>query len=166
MKSLNKWLAFAALGLFAGCGETAAPPKVAEHAEEGEHGHDHAEGPHNGQIIELGDDEYHAELLHDDATHTVTIYLLDAEAKKSVTSAEQELTVNVVADGKPAQYTLAANPQTEDPSGESSRFSATDEALCKALDAEGATGRLSVTIAGKPYSGKFDHAEHEHDHEH
>jgi hypothetical protein len=43
----------------------------------------HAEvGPHKGTLIELGEEEYHAELVNDEKTHTATIYLLDGEVKR------------------------------------------------------------------------------------
>ncbi len=43
--------------------------------------HSHpTEGPHHGTLIELGKEEYHAELVHDDKM--VTIYILDSAAKK------------------------------------------------------------------------------------
>ena len=50
-----------------------------------EHGHSHpTEGPHHGSLIELGDEEYHGELVHDDKAGTVTIYLLDSSAREAV----------------------------------------------------------------------------------
>lgn len=150
----------------AGCSDATKKPAETEHREggghqEGEEGHAHAaEGPHQGQLIELGKEEYHGELLHDDAAHKVTIYLLDGAAKKSVAISDKELTLNIVADGKPSQFKLAAVPQADDPSGQSSRFELTDHALCEALDAPKSQGRLNVTIGGKPFSGEVGHEEH------
>src|SRR5688572_31002168 len=44
-----------------------------------ESGHPHAEhGPHHGQLIDLGHGEYHAEVVHDDTTDTITVYVLDS----------------------------------------------------------------------------------------
>lgn len=156
------------LAMTTGCGTESAkkPTAEAEHHDgdghkEGEAGHGHAEeGPHKGQLIELGKEEYHGELLHDDAAHKITIYLLDGAAKKSVPVAEAALTVNVVVDGKPAQFKLPAVPQTDDPAGQSSRFELTDHMLCEALDDPKSKGRLNVTIAGKQFSGELSHEEH------
>lgn len=157
----------ALLLLATGCGDAAKKPaETTEHHEgdghkEGEAGHAHAEeGPHKGQLIELGKEEYHGELLHDDAAHKVTIYLLDGAAKKSVAIADKELTLNIVAEGKPSQFKLPAVPQSDDPAGQSSRFELTDHALCEALDAPKSQGRLNVTIAGKPFSGEIGHEAH------
>jgi len=142
------------------------PKKPAEHAVGEKHadaGHPE-EGPHNGHLIELGKEEYHAELVHDDAAHKVTIYLLDGAAKKAVAIADKELSVNIVVGGKPQQYKLLAVPQSEDAAGQASRFELTNEELCEALDDEKTAGRLNVAIAGKSYSGEMSHAGHE-DHE-
>lgn len=148
-----------------GCGTEGAKPK-AESAGHSEHEHAHSdEGPHHGQLIELGKEEYHAEMLHDDLAHKITIYLLDGSAKKSVAIAEKELTLNIVADGKPQQFKLPAMPLSEDSAGQSSRFELTDQTLCEALDDPKTTGRLNITIAGKPYAGEVSH-DHEHEHKH
>ena len=157
------------LSSLTGCGKPEAPQGDGSGAvAEAEHDHEHdhpSEGPHHGHLIELGQDEYHLELTHDDATKTVAIYVLDAAAEKSVPINEKELTISLVVDGKPAQYTLPAAPQADDPEGKSSSFSLADESLCDGWDAKGATGRISLTINDKPYSGKIDHHAHgEHEH--
>jgi hypothetical protein len=165
--------AFGSALALAGCKSSppsAAPEEESAEYAEHEHEHDHAhahpeEGPHHGHLIELGDEEYHAELTHDEATHTITIYLLDKEAKNPVSIADSEITLNLAVDGKPVQAILAAQPQEADPAGQASRFSVTDEKALEALESPKATGRLNVTIEGKPYSGAVEHHEHG-DHEH
>ncbi len=132
------------------------PPKA-------EHAHPH-NGPHGGILIELGEEEYHAELAHDDATKTVTIYVLGKDAKTAVPIAETELTLNLVIAGEPLQSKFAAAPQDGDPAGQASRFTLVDEKVLEAHDAKTTTGRLNITIAGKPYVGKLDNAEHGHEH--
>ena len=152
-----------------GCGGGDAAKKPAAKAEHhdadghkaGKKEHAHAEvGPHKGQLIELGKEEYHGELLHDDAAHKITIYLLDGEAKKSVAIPEKELTLNVVVNGKPSQFKLPAVPQSGDPAGQASRYELVDHALCEALDDPKCKGRLNVTIAGKQFSGEISHEAH------
>ena len=99
-----KWLSLLSIVVVAlivtGCGSDApAPPKAGPEAH-----HDHpAEGPHKGHLIELGNEEFHAELTHDDATKTVTIYLLGADAKTAAMSADPELALNLVVAGEPPQ---------------------------------------------------------------
>ena len=150
-----------------GCGEATKPAaETAHHEGDGHAEHDEAghpeEGPHNGHLIELGKEEYHAELVHDDATHTITLYLLDGSAKKMVPVAEKELTINLVAGGKPTQFKIPATPQSDDPSGQSSRFELVDETLCEALDDPKSKARLMLTIAGKQFSGDMAHEDHDH----
>jgi hypothetical protein len=152
-----------------GCGGKAEKPAAkAGHdhstdkpgAHQEEQGHSEI-GPHQGHLIELGKEQFHAELTHDDATKTITIYLLDAKAEKSVPIASKELILNLVVAGKPRQVALGAAPQSGDPEGQASMFSIVDEAALEALEAEETTGRLTVTIEGKSFSGTIEH--HEHD---
>ena len=132
--------------------EGAPPPTVGEHAHP-------SEGPHQVSLIELGDEEYHAELVHDDSS--VTIYILDSSATKSVPIEASDLTINLVRDGKPAQFKLSAAPDAGDAAGKSSRFTSEDPALASDLDREDAAPKLIAMINGKSYRGEV-----EHDHEH
>ena len=83
-------------------------------------------------------------------------------AKKMVPVAEKELTINLVAGGKPTQFKIPATPQSDDPSGQSSRFELVDETLCEALDDPKSKARLMLTIAGKQFSGDMAHEDHDH----
>lgn len=150
--------------MYSGCNGKPAGDKPAAHAEHEEHAHP-SEGPHHGHLIELGQEEYHAELVHDAATKTVTIYLLDGSASKPVPISEPDVIVNMVVEGTPIQAKLTASPQEGDPAGQASRFSISDEKLLESLEAERASGRLNVTIGGKPYTGEIKHQRHE-EHEH
>jgi len=157
-----------------GCGDnssggprlvTGDPPPAAHSGADG-HGDAHpTEGPHQGHLIELGREEYHAELTHDDDMKKVSVYLLDKAATTAVTSADAELALNLVVDGKPLQAKLGADPQEGDVEGQASRYSIVDEAVLEALEAPKVTGRLSVNIAGKSFSGKVEPHEHG-DHKH
>ena len=124
--------------------------------------HEHpSEGPHHGTLIELGKEEFHAELVHDDKS--VTIYVLDSAAKNSVPVDASEVLINILKDGKPAQFKLAATPVEGDPDGKSSRFVDSGTELAGNLDNEAAAPKLSITINGKSYKGTITH---EHDHAH
>jgi hypothetical protein len=136
----------------------APPPEAVEI-----HSHP-TEGPHHGTLIELGKEEYHAELVHDDKT--VTIYILDGAAKAAVPIDSQELVINLVHDGKPEQFKLPASPDADDPSGKSSRFALQDAHLLEEIEHAHATAKLNVLIGGKSYRGdiKCNHAGHDHAH--
>ncbi|WP_425614230.1 hypothetical protein NA78x_004094 [Anatilimnocola sp. NA78] len=132
-----------------------AGPKVEAHAEE---------GPHKGHLIELGEEEFHAELIHDDAAKSVVIYLLGADAKTAVSIPDAEIMLNLVVAGEPMQAKLTAEKQPGDPEGQASKFTIVDEKILEALEAPKTTGRLNVTIGGKSYSGNVEHeGDHGHD---
>jgi hypothetical protein len=164
--------ALLALALAAGCSETPqATTSGKSPAKKSEEGHDHHEhahastGPHGGPVIELGKEDYHAELVHDEAVGTVTIYILDHEAKAAVAIDAKELRINLKHDGKGEQFKLAASPQEGDEAEKSSRFVSEDKHLGEDLDGEGTEARLVVEIDGKSYTGKIEH-KHDHDHDH
>lgn len=167
MKQLYFALAVVVSALFMlgpiGCSNTA--PETTRSSPE--HGHP-SEGPHGGELIEFGNEEYHAELVHDKEAGNVTIYLLDAAAKTAVPIDASEVTINLKHDGRGVQFNLAAAPDADDPQGLSSRFMSSDQELADGLDRHGADPQLVVTVQGKQYRGQIEHehgSENEH-HEH
>ena len=124
--------------------------------------HSHpSEGPHHGDLIELGNEEFHAEMVLDDAAGAVTIYILDSAAKVAVPIDATELVINLKHDGKPEQFKLMPSADTGDPAGKSSRFTLKDADLTAHIEDAAADAKMSVTINGKPYSGAIQHS---HDH--
>ncbi len=166
---------FVALGsfLFTGCtgGDEIVTPKI-EKDTEGKHVHDHGHhGPHDGHVIELGDEKYHAELVHDDAAHKVTVYILDGSVKNAVPIEATELIINLKADGKPMQFKLPAVPMDGETAGKSSRFELVSEELLHEMEEQGAEPRLSFMIGEEQFMGNIEIDEHEHeghddDHDH
>jgi len=156
---------FLSLGLVAtvagGIPAIGAPPQPA--AQQAVHTHP-TEGPHGGTLIELGKEDYHAELVHDEAADTVAVYLLDSAAKAPVAIDAKQLSLNLIVGGKPQQFPLAADPLATDPAGKCSAFGSSSAAIGKALHAKGTTGRLNVTVAGKVYVGKVGAHTHPHPH--
>ena len=161
-----------AFGCMVGCSDadtsstttiSGPPPAMDSHE-----GHDHAhptEGPHHGDLVELGNEEFHAEVVHGEAG-SVTVYILDSAAKTAVPVDATELTINITHDGKAEQFKLPADRDTADPEGKSSRFSLKHDKLASDLDSHDAAARLVVMINGTSYSGKIAHqhdAEHSHD---
>ena len=135
------------------------------HDHESDHDHDHlALGPHKGHVVVLGDEEYHAELTHEEATNTVAVYLLDASATEPLAEGPAEITFQVFKDGEFVDHAL----KRSDAPG---MYAVTDEALCDLLlHAAEVKGRIRAEIEGKPYVGMVEHAPHDHsghdDHEH
>lgn len=164
-----------ALGMCAAGCQPAAPPPAAPSgtvttpppgAEAGHAEHAHAtEGPHHGVIVEFGNEEYHAEVVHDDATGTVTVYLLDSSAKKAATTTATEAVINLKHGDTAEQFKLLAQPEEGNPEGQTSRFTLTDKELVEHLDEAASAAKLNITIGDTPYSGAIpvgDHAGHDH----
>ena len=69
-----------------------APPET-----EDAHGHP-SEGPHNGTLVELGNEEFHVEIVHD--AESVTVYVLDAAAKVAVPIDAADISINLMQHGE------------------------------------------------------------------
>lgn len=133
----------------------AAPPAAA---------HAHPDkGPHGGPLLELGEEEYHLEVVLDEKNHALTLYLLDAAAKNAVTTDAKEVTINLKHAGKPVQYKVPAIPNDKDPAGMASEFRLKEAKLVHALHHKDHNARVNLKIRGKAFSAKFD-LKHDHDH--
>ena len=146
------------LGVSVGCddGVVKNTPVVDPHS-----GNDHGprvhptEHIHQGELVELGDGEYHGEVVRDDEAGTVTIYVLDSAAKKQVAIKATQINVNVKVGPEPVRFPLAASPDDSDAEGRSSRFVSSDAGLMKVLDAKGTNPLLSLRIEGESYRGRI-----------
>ena len=130
------------------------------HAHTHEHGHEH--GPHKGDLIELGEEEFHAEVVFDEESDKVTLYLLGADAKTAVPIEAKELSLEMPGKDGPVTHALAAAPQDGDGEGKSSRFEIKSEDLIEAFHHDPKTvGKFKVTLGGKEFTGEIKHS-HEH----
>ncbi|MGY8769296.1 MAG: hypothetical protein ACKVH8_12835 [Pirellulales bacterium] len=148
-----------------GCNSgTETDPPVTEQQPEGD-GHDHEEheeGPHQGHIIELGDEEaYHLEWLDDDDAKSITFYVLDGEAAAEVAIAAESLTVTVdVKDVGSREYTIAA--AREEGAETTSKFFSDQKEFFTVLLSDGVEATVSVEIEGTSYEGKIEGGHHHH----
>lgn len=137
----------------------APPPTVDQHAHP-------SEGPHHGTLVELGNEEYHAEVVHDAAS--VTVYILDSGAQKPVAIDAADVTINLMHDNKAEQFKLTAQADAGDAAGKSSRFVLADAELAGHIDDKASAPKLSVSINGTPFKGDIkhdnDHSGHDHAH--
>lgn len=167
----QKWLVLAGIfsvAAFLGCGggnsneyKPAAQLPVAP--DEAHHGHEHAHGPHGGYLIELGQEEYHAELVVDAKTHTLTIYLLGSDGKSAAGKAADQVTIAL---GGETSLTF----QPVEGAADTYRF--TDaKAVDELVDDGFLHGTLTVNMGEKNYTAELDihfeeeghdHAEHPH----
>ena len=172
MRSLVTVILGAAVAtMLAGCPSSESPEAATsasnnhDHGHAHDHGHDHPDhGPHGGDLIELGNEQYHAELVHDEEAGTITVYVLDGAAVNQVAIDAAEVRINLVHDGSPEQFILQADPEASDEDGKSSRFISSDEELEQHLH-DSTKPRLSLKIDGTQYSGEIVH-DHDHAHSH
>jgi hypothetical protein len=146
--------------------EHGEPGHEHKEGEKGHEGHDHAaHGPHEGHIIEIGDEEYHAEWTHDDSGK-VTVYILDSELKKEVPIAAETITIDTVVNNTPNTFKLDAVNPSEGDLPKASQFEIVDKGLLGVLESlsKGVTATLKLTINDKPYEAPIVHDDHGHKH--
>lgn len=133
----------------------------------GNHVH-YGAGPHGGSIIELGGQDYHAELVIDHDSHTIKVYLLSADAKTPLMTNANRVTLST--DSRTDLVLLA--PKTNNTTTDShSSFELSDVNLFHSIVDQGYLhGDLSVQIHDKPFVSHLDihleHGEHKPDHRH
>lgn len=138
----------------------------AEHGQVHAHDHDHGHGPHDGALIELGEEEFHAEVVFDEDKGKVVLYILGPDAKAAVPIEAKELSLEMPGKDAPVAHVLAAAPQETDGEGKSSRFEITNKDLIEVFHHDPKTvGKFKVSISGKDFNGeiKHDHEGHSHD---
>jgi hypothetical protein len=141
--------------------EKGSGDKAGEHA----HDHSHAHGPHGGHIVEIGEEEYHAEWLHAE-DGTVTVYVLDKEMKNEVPIAAEEITIEAKIQDKPIEYKLLAVNRSEGDMPKTAKFELVDKNLLGVLETlgKGVTATLKLDIEGKPFTAAITHDDHGHKH--
>jgi hypothetical protein len=112
-------LALLAALLFIGCSRAVAPAGAAPH-------HHQHHPPHGGTAIELGNEEYHIELVFDETSGTLQAYVLDAEMENFVRSPVPSIEISATVKGVGRSLVLAAvaNPETGETVGDTSLFEA------------------------------------------
>lgn len=129
-----------------------APPDSLGHPEH---------GPNGGELIELGKEAFHLEMLHDD--QSVTLDVLNGAASEMVAIDAAELSVSLKHDDEVKTFALPASNSTD---GKASSFTITSTEMAGWMK-EGAEGAVTLQIDGKSYTGKIshDHGHEGHDHE-
>ncbi len=128
-----------------------------------EHAHEHVHGPHDGHIVELGHEEFHAEVVFDAPARKLTVYVLGPDAKTPQLVAEPTLIVNLEGGPAPVSLTLNAEPLEGEAEGQCSRFSVTEGVPESIKDIEGIHGEVVMMIEDKQYKGEIGH-DHGHAH--
>ena len=165
MKNFPILLSLFAVSIFViGCGQTTdtnsgstdKPDDVDPHA-----GHDHSSGDddhspkHGGHLIEIGrNHEYHAELVDDHKTESITVYMMDSHMEP-LTVNQASINLVLTSGDKTESFELMASQP-----GGSAQFSSNDANMMEMIEGEDVKGKLRVTIDDKPFSGEFDHHGH------
>jgi hypothetical protein len=137
-----------ALGLvFAGCGEERS---TSSNTSSKPHKHHH-DPPHNGTGIELGEDEFHVELVLDAANGKMQAYLLSAHMAGFVRIPAEgfEMTATIAGKEETLVFKPVANSATGEKVGDTSQFEAQAEFLKTAKTFDGVL--KVITIRGKTY---------------
>jgi hypothetical protein len=128
--------------------------------------HQHGdEGPHGGHLVELGEEEFHAEVVLDVKTKAVSVYILSSDPHTAAPVDAKEVVLELTIDGKTAPHVAKPSPQKDDSAGKSSRFILVDDPDVKAKidDEHELEGHVKVAINGKLYSGEITHEHGGHD---
>jgi hypothetical protein len=141
--------------LASGCDVSPAPPADAGHG----HAHAHHEaGPHGGHLIGLGQEEFHAEWLHDDESGLITVFILDEHAESEVEAGQVAIDVKIGDSSNQHQL----NTVDASAGGAAVRFELTDKSLIEALKmaGQGTDAKITVEIEGQAYTGNFEAHSH------
>jgi len=113
-------------------------------------------------VLELGEEDYHAEWRFNNDSGKVTVYLLDAAAKKAVTTTAATISVQVKVGEDTSDYKLPAINQSDEDPATTSEFELVDTVMLEYLKGvgHGIDATLTVVIGDKEYSGAFGHLPH------
>lgn len=131
--------------------------------------HHHPEhGPNGGELVELGMEAYHLEMLHD--AEGVVFNVLDGTATNPVAIASTKMLLSLKHEGAVKQFDLQARPRSSEEDGKASSFASDNPELVQWMATQ-AAGAVVLQIGGKSYTGEIKHnhkhGDHEHgDHEH
>jgi hypothetical protein len=163
---LATMIAAAAVALSVGCGREPAaptagqaPPPVKAPEAEGEHGHSHGSGPHDGTLADWGGGKYHVEFTVDHGKQEATVFILGSD-EKSPSPIKADKVVLTIVDPS-MQVDLLPMPLEGETTG-ASRFVGKHEGLGKVQEYQ---GTISGEIDGTPFSGDFKeepHGDHAH----
>ena len=142
--------------------------KEEEKIKEAEHDHDHDHGPNGGHLIELGEEEYHAEVAFDTSSRKLTVYILGADAKSPLPIASDGVVFELEEGKDELELAITAAPLEGEPEGKSSRFEVAGDTVPEHIKSEeNLEGHLHITIEGKEFEGELHHEEdHDHNDEH
>ncbi len=173
---LSSFLMLFALGAMPGC---SSDPPARTFSEEDDvvnvapiAAHDHSSGPHDGHLVVFGNEAYHGEIVFNEESGELTVYIIGPDARTPQPIGEAQVAVHLELGGEEVELTLPATPEPSEADGMSSRFVLARENVPDGIhDAEDLHGEIIATIEGEEYTGAITHGEsedhaHAHDHSH
>jgi hypothetical protein len=142
-----------ALLALSGCGRKDEPKPTPAAPATGDHAHPPA--PHGGEVLSLGADEYHLEMIHDHDGGNVTAYVLGKDLKTPIRV--EPPVISLVTKTGPVQFTLT--PIDAGADGKAEGFRGSHEGL----KADPWDGRIRVRIGDKDYQSPLEGPAHTHD---
>lgn len=132
------------------------------HEDHSGHGHG-AHGPNGGDIVEVGNEEFHAEVVVDEAEQRIDVFILGSDAKTAKPIAASDISISFKHGEEVEEFKLAASALDGEAEGQASKFTITDEELFEELHEhpEGAT--LNFSDGDQALTGTVNHS---HDHGH
>jgi hypothetical protein len=122
-------------------------------------------GPNGGHIIELGEEEFHAEVAVDQDRKLI-VWLLDESMKAAKPVENGTVQILTKVDAKDVTLDLVPAPLDGEKDGQCSRFElAADKLPGAVMDIEGLTGDLSLKFGDKTLKNSLT-GEHDHGHAH
>ena len=140
------------------------------HDDHSSHGHG-VHGPNGGDIVEVGDEEFHAEVVVDEDEHRIDVFILGSDAKTAKPISASEISINFKHGAEVEEFKLTASALEGETDGQASKFTITDEELFEELHehSEGATLNFSdgdqVLTGTVNHSHDHGHGDDDHDHE-
>jgi len=108
---------------FGGCGRGGHDHEHDDHA----HGHGHSHDPrHGGVAVVLGDEAYHVEFAHGEASGTIRAYFFDGHMENYVRISAASFAATASVDGtpRPLVFTPVVDPATGETVGDAALFEA------------------------------------------
>jgi phage baseplate assembly protein gpV len=131
------------------CGDKDKNGKAPENAEKA---HEHV-APHGGELLELGDEQGHVELVHDDEAGKITMYIYGSETSKPISVEKPSVTIQQK-DGTAIELTMVA----QDAKADGTAHTWVGEHA--AVKVEPLDGRVRLKIAGKQYQSPLEPPDH------
>ncbi|QDT43270.1 hypothetical protein Pan241w_33700 [Gimesia alba] len=157
------------LALFVGCSSKddtrTFDDKDSQASEEAEHAHDHAHehGPNGGHLLEVGEEQYHMEVVFDNGKRTLTAFILGPDAKTPFPIEGESIDFDLEVGDDEHEIPLAAKPLEGEKEGKSSRFVAEGKAIPDSIKAESdLNGHFHLDVGEDHFHVDLEHGDHDH----